>query len=196
MNNILIGLIGVRDIIKDSAVKAIKQLYKKDMRIIMLTGDNEKTAQIIANKLGIKEVKANISPQDKAAFIKKLKQEGLVMMVGDGINDAISLAASDIGLSVATGTDIAINSADVVLMHDDLTKINDLMVISQKTIRNIKENLFWAFFYNLAMIPIALGVFNELGITINPSIAGLAMTISSLTVVFNALRLRKIKMKR
>ena len=124
------------------------------------------------------------------AIIKKLKENGLVMMCGDGINDSVSLVTADIGVSVSSGTDIAMDSSQVILMNDNLEKIDDLIEISRKTMRNIKQNLFWAFFYNICMIPIARGILQPLGITMNPMIAAFAMTISSLTVVLNALRLQ------
>ena len=135
---------------------------------------------------------ANVKPKEKADKIKELKQNGLVMMCGDGINDSVSLVTSDIGVSISNGTDIAIDSANVVFMNDNIEKINDLINISHKTIRNIKQNLFWAFFYNICMIPIAAGLLKGWGILLNPMISAFAMTISSLTVVLNALRLRRI----
>ena len=160
----------------------------------MLTGDNSKTATQIANNLGIKEVKANMLPKDKANFIKDLKQNhNIVIMCGDGINDSVALANSDIGISVNSGTDIAMDSSSVILTNNNLNSIINLINISTKTIKNIKQNLFWAFFYNSLMIPIAIGLFAPLGITINPMIASFAMVISSFTVILNALRLRRIK---
>ena len=158
----------------------------------MLTGDNEKTANAIAKQIGVDKVIANVLPKQKAEEIKKLKQKGLVMMCGDGINDSVSLVTADIGVSVSSGTDIAMDSSNVVLMNDNLEKIEDLLSISQKTITNIKQNLFWAFFYNICMIPIACGVLEPLGIVMNPMMAAFAMTISSLTVILNALRLKRI----
>ena len=157
----------------------------------MLTGDNEKTANIIANQIGITNVVANVTPKEKAETINKLKEKGLVMMCGDGINDSPALASSNIGVSVNSGTDIAMDSSDVILTRNDLNSILNLINISKKTIRNIKQNLFWAFFYNVCMIPIAAGILQPLGITLNPMIAAFSMTISSLTVVLNALRLRR-----
>ena len=158
----------------------------------MLTGDNEKTAKTIADKIGITHVISNVLPKEKAEKVKELKQNGLVMMCGDGINDSVSLVTADIGVAVGGGTDIAMDSSDIVLMNDDLRKINELMYISKKTIRNIKQNLFWAFFYNVCMIPIAVGIFSPFGITMNPMFASIAMTLSSLTVTLNSLRLKKI----
>lgn len=192
----VVGLIGVKDIVRENAKKTITDLKKLNKKIVMLTGDNEKTASIIASSIGIDHVIANVLPQEKAKVIKEYIQGGnSVMMVGDGINDAPSLATASIGVSIGSGTDIAANSADVILMQDNLEKIPALISISKKTIRNIKQNLFWAFFYNICMIPIAIGLLRPLGISMNPMIAGLAMTLSSLTVVMNALRLKKWKEK-
>ena len=186
----IIALIGVKDTIKEESKEIIEKLKKRKIEVIMLTGDNEKTAKAIAKQLGIEKVIANVLPKQKAEEIKKLKQNGLVMMCGDGINDSVSLVTADIGVSISSGTDIAMDSAEVVLMNDNLEKIEELIEISRKTIRNIKQNLFWAFFYNICMVPIACGILEPLGITMNPMIAAFAMTISSLTVVLNALRLR------
>ena len=161
----------------------------------MLTGDNEVTANLIADEINIDNVIANVKPKEKSEHIKRLKEKGLVMMCGDGINDSVSLVEADIGVSVSNGTDIAINSSDVVLMNDNIEKINDLIYISKRTLKNIKENLFWAFFYNVCMVPIAIGLFEPFGISINPMMASFAMTISSLTVVLNVLRLKRIDTK-
>jgi len=190
----VIGLIGVKDIIRDNAKNVINKLKNIDKRIIMLTGDNEITADIIAKSIGIKEVIANVSPKDKSNKIKELKNKGFkVMMVGDGINDAPSLSLADIGVSLNSAIDIAVDSADVILMRNDLNSIYNLFDIGKKTLGNIKENLFWAFFYNVCMIPISCGLFEFINITMNPMIAGLAMTLSSFTVIINALRLKRWK---
>ena len=190
----VIGLIGVKDIIRDNAKDVINKLKNIDKRIIMLTGDNEITADIIAKSIGIKEVIANVSPKDKSNKIKELKNKGFkVMMVGDGINDAPSLSLADIGVSLNSAIDIAVDSADVILMRNDLNSIYNLFDIGKKTLGNIKENLFWAFFYNACMIPISCGLFKFINITMNPMIAGLAMTLSSFTVIINALRLKRWK---
>ena len=160
--------------------------------IIMLSGDNEKTAKIVASQIGIEKVIANVLPSQKEKVLKELMKNGHnVMMVGDGINDAPSLASANIGVSINEGTDIAADSADVILMQDDLLKIVSLLNISKKTISIIKQNLFWAFIYNILMIPLAMGLFKSFGISISPMFASMAMTISSLTVVLNSLRLRK-----
>ena len=189
-DNKMIALIGVKDVLKDNVKEVITKLKQKNIDIVMLTGDNEKTAQVIAKEIGIENVIAGVLPKQKAEEIKKLKEKGIVMMCGDGINDSISLVTADIGVSISSGTDIAMDSSNVVIMNDNLEKINDLIDISKRTIRNIKQNLFWAFFYNICMIPIAMGILKPFGITMNPMIAAFAMTLSSLTVVLNALRLR------
>ena len=189
-NGKLVALIGVKDVLKENVAEVIKELKAKHIEIVMLTGDNEKTAEIIAKQIGIDKVISNVTPKEKAEKIKELKKDDLVMMCGDGINDSVSLVTSDIGVSISSGTDIAMDSAQVVIMNDDLEKINELREISEKTIKNIKQNLFWAFFYNVCMIPVACGILEPFGVEMNPMIAAFAMTISSLTVVLNALRLR------
>lgn len=196
-NKTIISIIGVNDIVRENAKSVIEILNKNKVETIMLTGDNKETANIIAKSIGISNVISNVLPSEKAEIIKKLKNENRrVMMCGDGINDSPALANADIGVSVNSGTDIAMDSSDVILMKDDLNKILDLINISKKTIRNIKQNLFWAFFYNSLMIPISMGLLKPIGISINPMIAGLAMVISSFTVILNALRLKYIRLKR
>ena len=195
-NKKLIALIGVKDVVRKNIKETVDRLKNNNINVVMLTGDNEKTARYIADEIGIKDIIANAKPKEKANKIKELKSNGLVLMCGDGINDSISLVTADIGVSISNGTDIAIDSANVVLMNDDLNKLEDLIYISNKTIRTIKQNLFWAFFYNILMIPIAAGILYSFGILLNPMIAAFAMTISSLTVVLNSLRLRNIKFKR
>ena len=190
LNNKLVALIGVKDILKDNIENVIKEFKNKNINVVMITGDNEKTAEIVAKQIGIEKVISNVTPKEKAEKIKELKKDGIVIMCGDGINDSISLVTADIGVSISSGTDIAMDSASVILMNDNIEKINELIEISRKTIRNIKQNLFWAFFYNICMIPIACGILEPIGIEMNPMIAALAMTISSLTVVLNALRLK------
>ena len=185
----LIALIGVKDVIRDNTKDVVKSLKDKKLRVIMLTGDNENTAKYIAEEAGIEEIISNVKPKEKAERIKELKKDGFVMMCGDGINDSVSLVTANIGISISDGTDIAKDSSSVVLMNNNLSKINDLLEISRRTIRNIKQNLFWAFFYNICMIPIAMGVFSGLGVVINPMLSAFAMTLSSLTVVLNACRL-------
>ena len=191
-NRKIIGLIGVKDILRDNIKETIDELKRRKINIIMLTGDNVNTANIVANSLGIKNVMANVLPKDKTNIVKELSKKGKkVMMVGDGINDAASLANALIGVSIKSGTDIASDSSDVILMNDKIESINKLIDISKKTIRIIKENLFWAFIYNIIMIPIAIGLFKKFGISINPMFSSISMMISSLMVVLNSLRLRR-----
>lgn len=190
----ILSIIGINDIIRDNVDRLIGTLHSFHVEPIMLTGDNEQTAKKIAAQAGIEHVISGVLPAEKGNVIKELKAEGdKVMMIGDGINDSPALALSDIGVSVNSGSDIAMNSADVILMNDDLMKIPELIRTSRATIRNIKQNLFWAFFYNCLMIPIAIGALKHFNITISPMIASLAMTLSSFTVIINALRLRGSK---
>lgn len=194
-NKEIIALIGVNDIVRSEAIEVISTLNKQGIETIMLTGDNKEVAELIGAHLGIKKIIANVLPSDKAKMIKKLKKENrFVMMCGDGINDSPALASADIGVSVNSGTDIANDSSDVILTKNDLSSIVSLITISKKTIRNIKQNLFWAFFYNILMIPIAIGFLRPFGIELNPMLASIAMVISSLTVILNASRLKKIKL--
>ena len=196
-NKEIIALIGVNDIVRENTAQVIKELNKNKIETIMLTGDNKETASIISKKIGITNIIANVMPSEKSEVIKKLKLQGKkVMMCGDGINDSPALASSDIGVSINSGTDIAMDSSDVILMRNDLDKILDLINISKHTIKNIKQNLFWAFFYNSLMIPVAIGLFKTWGIVINPMMASFAMVVSSLTVIINALKLKKIERKR
>ena len=193
-NKDVIALIGVKDIIRDNVKSTIKDLKNIGKEVIMLSGDNEITANIISKELEINKVIANVLPSEKEKVIKELINDNhKVMMIGDGINDAPSLASATIGVSINGGTDIAIDSADIILMQDDLTKIVTLLETSKKTVRIIKENLFWAFFYNILMIPIAIGLLKPVGLIISPMIASISMTISSLYVVLNSLRLKRSK---
>ena len=195
-DNNIIALIGVKDIIRKEAKEVIKKLNNMDKNVIMLTGDNEITAQVIAKELGIKEVIANVLPKDKEEKIKELMNNNkYVMMVGDGINDAVSLVTANIGVALSSGTDIANNSADVVLMNNNLINIINMFHISKKAITNIKQNLFLAFFYNICMIPLAIGLLSKWNINMNPMLGSIAMTLSSITVVLNALRLKNIKLE-
>ena len=192
----VLALIGVKDIIRENAIDVIKELKENKIETIMLTGDNEKTAEKIAKEIGIKKVISNVLPTEKTNYIKELKKENkYVMMCGDGINDSPALATADIGVSVNSGTDIAMDSSDVILTKNNLKSILNLINISKKTVRNIKQNLFWAFFYNCLMIPVAMGLFTKFGISISPMIASFAMMFSSITVILNALRLKNIKIK-
>ena len=192
----ILALIGVNDIIRENVIDIISKLKKEKIETIMLTGDNENTAKKIAKEIGISKVISNVLPAQKTEVIKKLRTENnFVIMCGDGINDSPALASADIGISVNSGTDIAMDSSDVILTKNNLNGILNLINISKRTVRNIKQNLFWAFFYNVLMIPIAMGVFSEFGITITPMIASIAMMFSSITVILNALRLKNIKLK-
>ncbi|MDO4661562.1 MAG: heavy metal translocating P-type ATPase [Tissierellia bacterium] len=191
----VIGIIAVKDNPKESSKIAIDEMKSLGYEVIMVTGDNEKTAEAIRKDLNIDNKFAEVVPSDKDKVVKKLQEKGKkVLMVGDGINDAPALARSDIGVAIGNGTDVAIDSADVVLMKDDLLDVVSAIELSKATIKNIKENLFWAFFYNILGIPIAAGVFyNAFGLSLNPMIGSFAMSLSSLFVVTNALRLRKFK---
>ncbi len=193
----VLAIIGVNDIIRENAKETIGILNKNKIETIMLTGDNKETAEKIAESIGITKVIANVLPSEKAKIIKELKKEDrYVMMCGDGINDSPALSCSDIGVSVNSGSDIAMDSSDVILTKNDLASIMNLIKISKKTIRNIKQNLFWAFFYNCLMIPIAMGLLKPIGIGINPMIASVAMVFSSITVILNASRLKNMKIKK
>ncbi|TYB91673.1 MAG: cadmium-translocating P-type ATPase [Kosmotoga sp.] len=195
--NETVAIMGIADVIKDNSKEAVDKLKKAGIKTYMVTGDSQKTAEAIANEVGIDEVLAEVMPEDKAKVVSKLKNEGKkVAMVGDGINDSPALAAADIGIAIGSGTDIAIEAADIVLMKDSLNDVVKAIDLSRATIRNVKQNLFWAFFYNSVGIPVAAGVFFvAFGFKLNPMIAGAAMAFSSVSVVLNALRLKKIKLK-
>lgn len=191
----LSGIIAVADTVKDSSVTAIRELRDMNIQVVMLTGDNKRTAAAVQKKLGINRVAAEVLPKDKEKEIRKLQQEGRkVAMIGDGINDAPALAAADVGIAIGAGTDVAIDSADIILMKSRLTDAVTAIRLSRAVIRNIKENLFWAFFYNSIGIPLAAGVlYPAFGIRLNPMFGAAAMSLSSLFVVGNALRLRGFK---
>lgn len=196
-NKNIISIIGVKDIIRKETKETITNLKKLNKEIIMLTGDNQETANYIGQELGIKNIIANVVPSKKSEIIKNLKsQNKLVMMIGDGINDAPSLANATIGVSMSNATDIAADSSSIILLNNSLSKIIDLLNISKNTITIIKQNLFWAFFYNILMIPVAIGILKPIGIKLNPMIASLAMMLSSITVIINTLRLKRIKLER
>lgn len=196
VENKVVAIIAVSDPIKKDSAQAIAQLKAQGVRVLMVTGDNEITAQAIAKQAGISEVRAQVLPQDKAGVVKELQGQGCcVGMVGDGINDAPALAQADVGIAIGTGTDVAIESADIVILQGSLQKVSQAMALSKVTVTNIKQNLLGAFFYNTLSIPLAAGLFYPLfGVLLNPMVAGAAMAMSSVTVVSNANRLRWIKL--
>ncbi len=189
----LLGLIAVADVAKPSSARAISQLRQMGLKTIMLTGDDERTAEAIHRLVGTDEVIAGVLPAEKEQVVRDLSQKGRVAMVGDGINDAPALARADVGIALGAGTDIALSSADIVLMHSDLLDVPAALDLSRATMRNIKQNLFWALFYNALCIPAAAGAFAVWGISLSPMIAAAAMSFSSVCVVTNALRLRRWK---
>ena len=195
-NERLLGIIAVADVIREESPKAIKKLKEMGIRVVMLTGDNEETAEAIGKQVGADDVIAGVLPHEKQDVIMSLKKDGRVAMVGDGINDAPALTAADTGVAIGAGTDIAIDAANVVLMKSNPDHIPDLISLSRHTLRNIKENLFWAFFYNALCIPLAAGVFTPIfGWELNPMLGAAAMSLSSFCVVSNALRLKRMKFR-
>jgi Cu+-exporting ATPase len=190
------AIVGIADPIKATTSEAIRMLHAEGVRIVMVTGDNETTAQAVARRLGLDDVRAEVLPQDKIKIVRTLQSEGRkVAMAGDGINDSPALAQADIGIAMGTGTDIAIQSADVILVKGDLRGIARARRLSRGTMRNIRQNLFLAFVYNVLGIPVAAGIlFPFGGILLNPMIASAAMTLSSVSVIGNALRLRKVSL--
>ncbi|MBQ7307203.1 MAG: copper-translocating P-type ATPase, partial [Clostridia bacterium] len=187
-----LGIIAVADTIKEDSISAIDTLKKMGIKVVMLTGDNKETANTIGKKVGIEDIISEVKPNEKEAVIKNLQQQGKVIMVGDGINDAPALTRSDIGVAIGAGTDIAIESADVVLVNSKLLDLSKLIRLSKATLKTIHQNLFWAFIYNIVCIPIAAGVFVGLGLTLNPMLGAAAMSLSSFCVVSNALRLNLV----
>jgi Cu+-exporting ATPase len=190
------GLIAVADPIKESSRQAIAQMHAMGLEVVMLTGDNRHTADAIARQAGIDRVVAGVLPEGKVAEIKRLQASGkVVAMVGDGINDSAAIAQSDVGFAIGTGTDIAIEAADVVLMRGDLRTVPQAITLSRRTMRTMKQNLFWAFIYNVIGIPVAAGVlYPSLGLLLSPVLASAAMTFSSVSVVMNSLRLRGVQL--
>ena len=191
----LAGLIAVADMIKETAREGVEALEKMGIEVAMITGDNQRTANAIARKVGIKRVLAEVLPDTKAAEVRKIQAEGKkVAMVGDGINDAPALAAADIGIAMGTGTDVAIEAADITLINKDLQSVAQTIDLSKKTMRTIKLNLFWAFGYNIILIPVAMGVlYPFFHILLNPIFASVAMATSSISVVFNSLLLKRLR---
>ena len=190
----LLGVVAVADVIKEDSPQAVRELQNMGIRVVMITGDNERTAKAIGAQAGVDQVIAGVLPDGKEREIRKLKTEGKVAMVGDGINDAPALTRADIGVAIGAGTDVAIDAADVVLMKSRLSDVPAAIRLSRATLRNIHENLFWAFFYNTIGIPLAAGVFIPLGLTLNPMFGAAAMSLSSFCVVSNALRLNLFKL--
>lgn len=194
------GLIGVADAVKETSVAAVAALRSRGLRVIMLTGDRETVANVIAEEVGINEVYAEVLPSEKAQVVSQLKARagGAVAMVGDGINDAPALAVADVGMALGTGTDVAMETADVVLMRGDLRTVSEALALSERTLRTIEQNLFWAFFYNASLIPVAAGVLYSFAFlptmlrSLHPILAALAMAFSSISVVANSLRLRRV----
>ena len=191
----LAGIIAVADVIKEDSPQAVRELRNMGIRVVMLTGDNERTARAIGAQAGVDEVIAGVLPEGKESVIRSLKEQGKVAMVGDGINDAPALTRADLGIAIGAGTDVAIDAADVVLMKSRLSDVPAAIRLSRATLRNIHENLFWAFFYNTIGIPLAAGVFIPLGLTLNPMFGAAAMSLSSFCVVSNALRLNLFKLR-
>jgi Cu+-exporting ATPase len=194
-NNSLMGLIAVADTLKESALEGVKALQNKGIEVFMITGDNQKTAQAIAEKAGIKNVLSEVLPGQKENEVRKIQATGkIVAMIGDGINDAPALAAANVGIAMGSGTDIAIESANIVLINKDIRSVASSIQLSKKTMQTIRLNLFWAFGYNIVLIPVAMGVlYPFMGILMNPIFASIAMASSSISVVTNSLLLKRVK---
>lgn len=187
-----VSIFGIADTIKDTAKQAISDLKKLGIKTVMLTGDNKQTAEYIASLVGIDDVRAQVLPHEKESVIRSLQSSGdIVAMCGDGVNDAPAIARADIGIAMGTGTDVAIETADITLLAGDITKVVKAVQLSRRTMRTIKQNLFWAFIYNIIGIPLAAGLFYPF--LLNPIFAGLAMAMSSVSVVSNSLRLKMFR---
>jgi P-type Cu+ transporter len=195
-NDELKGIVAIADTIKPTSIVAIRQMHAEGLRVVMLTGDNDRTAHAIAREAGVDEVIAGVLPSGKVDAVKRLQEEGrVVAMVGDGVNDAPALAQADVGLTMASGSDIAMEAGDVTLMRSDLTGVSDAIALSRDTMRVMRQNLFWAFIYNVIGIPLAAGVLYPVcGLLLSPVLASAAMALSSFSVVTNSLRLRRMKL--
>jgi Cu+-exporting ATPase len=194
VEGVMAGLFAVADSVKETTLDAVQHLHQQGIRLVMLTGDNERTAGVVGKELLLDEIHAEMSPADKIAYIKKLRQAGrCVAMCGDGINDAPALAAADVGIAMGTGSDAAIESGGITLIKGDLLGVERAVRLSRAMMRNIRQNLFLAFIYNLLGVPLAAGIlYPSLGLLLNPMVSSFAMTLSSLSVIANALRLKKM----
>ena len=193
IDGILASIITFSDKVRKTSSNLISDLNNKGIDTILLSGDNKASCEATCRDLNLKDIISEASPKEKADYVTKKKQDGTLVMVGDGINDAISLAESDIGISLSGASDIAVNSSSIIVMNDNIYSIMTFLNISKKTIKIIKENIIWAFLYNTIMIFLALGVLSGVGITLNPMIASFFMVLSSITVILNALRIKRVK---